>query len=140
MIQKILLGMDSNCVTAAVNSDVTMAEERPCRKSVRQKPTHRPPSSVLCSMQLNKSYFGRKKAYFSGKTNYPTLLTFEGDGKEQKYLSTKERKQIIIYTLQCSNPCYFIWCLFNIKYGMVSHLTGAMLQIRICNVLTKPKK
>lgn len=72
--------MDSNYVTVAENSDVTMAEERPRRKSVRQKPTHRPPRSVLCSMQLNKSYFGRKKAYFSGKRNYPILPTFEGDG------------------------------------------------------------
>lgn len=90
MIQKILLGMDSNYVTVAENSDVTMAEERPRRKSVRQKPTYRPPSSVLCSMQLNKSYFRRKKAYFSGKKNYPMLLTFE-DGNEQEYLSAKEK-------------------------------------------------
>lgn len=97
--------MDSNYVTAAENSDVTIAEERPCRKSVRQKPTYRPPSSVLCSMQLKKSYFGRKKAYFSGKTNYSTLLTFEGD--EQEYLSAKENKLTIIYTLQCSNLHYF---------------------------------
>lgn len=101
MIQKILLGMDSNYVTVAENSDVTMAEERPRRKSVRQKPTYRPPSSVLCSMQLNKSYFRRKKAYFSGKKNYPINiplmviphylhLTFE-DGNEQEYLSAKEK-------------------------------------------------
>lgn len=84
--------MDSNYITAAENSDVMTAEERPCRKSVRQKPTYRPPSSVLRSMQLKKSYFGRKKAYFSGKTNYLMLLTFEGDGNEQEYLSTEENK------------------------------------------------
>lgn len=89
--------MDSNYVTAAVNSDVTMAEERPRRKSVRQKPTYRPPSSVLCFMQLSKSYFGRKIAYFSGKTNHPMLLTFEGEGNEQEYLSAKERKQVNNY-------------------------------------------
>lgn len=48
-------------------------------------------------MQLNKSYFGRKKAYFSRKTNHPKLLKFEGDGNEQEYLSAEERKQVNNY-------------------------------------------
>lgn len=47
---------------------------------------------------------------------------------------------------QLSTPCkaqinvIFMKCLFSIEYGMISQLTGAMAQIRICNISAKPPK
>lgn len=59
----------SNCVTDAVKSNVMMAKERPCRKSVCETEANihatnqRGILSVLCFVQLSKRSFCRKSLF-----------------------------------------------------------------------------